>query len=289
MKLSCKFILRLTVVILCAKAAVIAQTPTPTPLPDYLKDRGAGMPTSIFGVYVQRGELIVYPFYEHYRDRNFEYKPEELGAVGDKDFRGRYRANEALIFMAYGITDRLSFEMEAATIKATFDKSPADTSGLPKRIVESGLGDVEGQLRWRWRKEDDHHPEVFSYAELVIPHGKQNVLIGTHGVEMKFGTGVIRGYKWGTLTARAAVEYAASSTSKFDQGEYAVEYLKRLSPKWRVFVGVEGKRDELSLIPELQWHLHRHIFVKFNSGVGLTSRAPDWTPEVGVVFTIPAR
>lgn len=272
-------------------------TPTPTPSPkpkptqtrDFLKDRGMGMSTSIFGTYVRRGELIVYPFYEHYRDRNFEYKPEELSAVGDKDFRGRYRANETLIFVAYGITDNLSFEMEAATIKATFDKSPADTSGLPKRIVESGLGDVEGQLRWRWRKEDDHRPEIFSYAELVIPHHKRKVLIGTSGVELKFGTGIIRGFSWGTVTARAAVEYTAGSTSKYDLGEYAVEYLKRLSPKWRLFVGIEGKQDELSLIPELQWHVHRNVFVKFNSGVGLTSRATDWTPEIGIVFTIPTR
>ena len=48
-----------------------------TPLPTYLKDRGTGVPTSLFGTYVRRGELIVYPFFEHYRDGNLEYKPEE--------------------------------------------------------------------------------------------------------------------------------------------------------------------------------------------------------------------
>ena len=115
------------------------------------------------------------------------------------------------------------------------------------------------------------------------------MLIGTSGAQVKFGTGVIRGFSWGTVTARAAVEYSAGSTSKFDLGEYAVEYLKRLSPKWRVYVGVEGSQDEVSIIPELQWHLHRNVFVKFNSGFGLTSKATDWTPEVGVVFTIPTR
>ena len=55
------------------------------PLPPYLKDRGTGVPTSLFGTYVRRGELIVYPFFEHYRDGNLEYKPEEYGAPGSVD------------------------------------------------------------------------------------------------------------------------------------------------------------------------------------------------------------
>ena len=36
--------------------------------PIYLQDRGAGVSTSMFGTYVRKGELIVYPFYEYYRD-----------------------------------------------------------------------------------------------------------------------------------------------------------------------------------------------------------------------------
>ena len=258
--------------------------------PSYLKDRGTGIATSIFGTYVGHRELIIlFPCYEYYHDRNFEYKPEEFGVVGSTDFRGRYRANEGLLFLAYGINDRMAFEFEAATIKASLEKSPADTSALPPKIVESGLGDVEAQLRWRWRKESEHRPEVFSYAEVVIPHHKSKHLIGTSGVELSFGTGVIRGFNWGTMTFRAAIGYSAGSTSKFDLGEYAVEYLKRLSPKWRLYVGVEGKQDELSLVPELQWHISRNVFFKFNSGVGLTSRATDWAPEVGIVFTLPTK
>jgi hypothetical protein len=258
--------------------------PSPTPeeeLPTYLKDRGTGIPTSIFGTYVRKGEVIVYPFAEYYHDNNFEYKPEEFGFAGNVDFRGKYRAKEALIF----VTDNISVEMEAATIKATFEKSPLDTSAMPSKIQETGLGDVEGQIRWRWFKENESRPEVFSYAELVIPHNKNKKLIGTSGVEAKFGTGVIKGFSWGTLTFRGAVEYSASSETKFDFGEFAVEYLKRLSPNWRIFVGVEGKPGEFSVIPELQWHINKNVFVKFNSGFGLTSKAPDFTPEVGVVFS----
>jgi len=113
------------------------------------------------------------------------------------------------------------------------------------------------------------------------------VLIGTTGQELKFGLGLTRGLSWGTLTARAAVQYASSSSSPWDTGEYAVEYLKRLSPRWRVYAGIEGEQDEVSLITEAQWHILPHGFVRFNNGLGLTSKATDWTPELGVLFTFP--
>jgi hypothetical protein len=254
--------------------------------PPYLQDRGAGVATSMFGTYVQKGELLVYPFFEAYVDRNFEYKPEEYGFPGALDFRGRYRAKEALLWSAYGITDRLVVEFETAVIRATLDKAPDDASGLPTRVVHSGLGDVEGQIRYRWREEDARRPEVFSYFEAVVPHHGEKFLIGTSGWELKFGTGFIRGFRWGTITT---LEVVPSSSSPFDIGEYAVEYLKRLSPQWRVYVGLEGTQDELAFITEAQWHMSRHAFVRFNNGLGVTSKATDWAPEVGVVFIIPTR
>jgi len=259
------------------------------PLPSYLKDRGTGLPTSMFGTYIRRGEVIVYPFFEYYRDDDFEYKPEELGYAGSEDFRGRYRAKEGLLFLGYGLGENIALELEGAVIKASLEKSPNDPSALPARLEESGLGDLEGQIRWRWRKEDQKRPELFSYFEAVLPHHRDKPLIGTEGWELKFGTGVIRGFSWGTLTARIAVEYAAASSSHFDLGEYALEYLKRVSPSFRFYVGVEGSQDELSLITEAQWHLSRHAFVRFNNGLGLTSKATDWTPEVGIVFSFKAR
>jgi len=259
-----------------------------TALPYYLKDRGTGVATSMFGTYIRKGEFIIYPFFEYYRDEDLEYNPEELGSVGLEDYRGRYRAKEGLLFFGYGLTEDLAFEMEVAGISATFEKSPDDPSSLPTRIEESGLGDVEGQLRWRWKRENESRPELFSYFEFVIPHSEEKVLIGTPGVELKVGTGLTRGFHWGTLTVRAAVEYDEASSSPFDLGEYAVEYLKRVSPKWRLYLGIEGSSDELSLITEAQWHVTRNIFVRLNNGLGLTSKATDWTPEVGVVFTFGA-
>jgi len=266
-----------------------APPPPSAPLPTYLGDRGTGVPTSMFGTYIRRGELIVYPFFEYYYGNSFEYKPSELGAVGEEDFRGRYRASEGLIFLGYGLTDNLAFEFEASVIDASLEKSPSDPSALPPRIKESGLGDVEGQFRWRWRKESEKRPELFSYFEFVIPHDESKVLIGTPGWELKLGIGLIRGFKWGTLTVRLAVDYEEASTSHFDLGEYAVEYLKKVSPHWRFYVGLEGSQDELSLITEAQWHLSRHVFIRFNNGLGLTSKALDWTPEVGILFTVPTR
>ncbi len=243
----------------------------------------------MFGTYIRSGEWLVYPFFEHYRDRNFEYKPEELGYAGDQDFRGRYRANEALLFVGYGLNERVAIEFEAAVIGAKLDKSVADPSGLPTRLEQSGLGDIEGQVRWRWQRETEEQPELFSYTEVVVPHNERLGLIGTPGWQLKFGVGAVRGFQWGTLTARAAVDYDEASESHFDLGEYAVEYLRRLSPKWRVFAGVEGASDEISLIGEIQWHVSPRAFVRINNGIGLTSKATDWAPEVGVVLSFGGR
>jgi hypothetical protein len=265
-----------------------SQASQPPPV-DRLRDRGEGVRTSLFGTYIRRRELLIYPFYEYYRDRNYEYSPEELGYGVDEDFRGRYRANEGLIFLAYGLTDDLAVEFEAAVISATLDKSAADPSGLPARLTESGLGDVEGQVRWRWRRETEAQPEWFSYFEAVTPRAKEKLLIGTPGWELKFGTGVTRGLSWGTLTARASIQYEQSSSSHFDLGEYAIEYLRRFSPAFRLHLGIEGTQDEVEFISELQWHLGRRVYLKLNNGVGVTSKATDWAPEVGIMFSFGTR
>lgn len=251
---------------------------------DRLADRGPGIPTSMFGTYVQRGELLFYPFFEYYRDADAEYSPDELGYGLDADFRGKYRASEGLIFLGYGISDRLAVEMEAAVITARQEKSPDDPTAMPARIEESGLGDVEGQVRYRWNRETDRRPEVFSYFETAFPFQRSRQLIGTRDWELKLGTGVVRGFRWGTTMLRAAVEYDAEDGSAA-LGEYAIEYLKRLSPSLRVLGAVEGDQDEVELITEAQIFLRRNIFLKLNNAFGLTSKATDWAPEVGIMFS----
>lgn len=253
-------------------------------LPHYLRDRGTGIPSSMFGTYIRKGELRVYPFYEYYRDNDIEYKPAELGHGLERDFRGRFRAHEGLIFVGYGFTDWLAVEVEAAVIEATLWKSPNDPSTLPPRLHESGLGDVESQLRWRWGSENPGRPEWFGFFETVFPLRKGKVLIGTQNWELKLGTGLIKGFSWGTLTLRTALAYDDAERTA-EVGEYAVEYLKRLSDRLRVVALIEGEQDEVDLITELQVHLSPRVFVKLNNGLGLTSKATGFAPEVGVMLS----
>lgn len=247
------------------------------------RDRGPGIPTSMFGTYIQQGEWLLYPFLEYYRDNNLEYSPDEFGHSLDADFRARYRASEGLVFIGYGLTDRLAFEMEAAVIRARLTKSPDDPSSMPPVLEESGLGDVEGQLRFRWNRETERTPEVFSYFETVLPLQRNKRLIGTQDWEFKFGTGAVRGFSWGTMTLRAAMEYDAADQN-MALGEVAVEYLRRVSSRIAVYAGVEGTQDEIEGITEVQWRVGRNVVLKFNNAFGLTSKATDWAPEFGVLF-----
>lgn len=255
-------------------------------LPTYLRDRGTGIPTSMFASYVRPGELLVYPFFEYYRDSNYEYKPAELGYGLEQDFRGEYEAFEQLLFLSYGITDFLAVEVEAATIHARLEKNPSDPSAVPQEIKEAGLGDVEGQLRGRWLSEGRVRPELFSYFETVVPSAGDNILIGTPDWEFKLGTGVTKGFSFGTFTLRAAVEHDRAE-NETALGEAAAEWVKRLSPQFRVYLGVEGSEDEWEGIAEVQWHFHRQAYLKLNNAFGITSKATDWAPEAGVMFSFP--
>lgn len=251
----------------------------------WLRDRGPGVATSQFGTYIRRGELLVYPFAEFYTDRNYEYKPSELGYGVDVDYRGRYSASEGLLFLGYGVTDNLAIEFEAAVIAAELEKGPGDPSAMPDEVEESGLGDVEAQIRWRLSREGARRPEVFTYFETVFPLQRTRRLIGTQDWEWKLGFGLIRGFRWGTLTFRSGIEYSRAER-KFEAGEYAIEYLRRLTERVRVFAMIEGNQlDEVALITEVQWRIAPRAFLKLNNGWGLTPNATDFAPELGVMFS----
>ena len=257
-------------------------------LPTHLRDRGTGIPTSMSGTYVRRGELLVYPFFEYYYDNNAEYKPSELGYGLEQDFHARYRASEGILFWSYGISDRVAVEMEAAVIKARQEKDPSDPSGVPAVIEESGTGDVEGQLHVRLLDETDRHPALYTYFEAVSPQQRDKLLIGTPDWEFALGAHVIRGYMWGTLTARAAASYKLEDKT-LDMGEYAIEYLRSLSSRWRIYTGVEGEQGDVAWIAEAQWHFARAAYLKLNNAFGITPKATDWAPEVGVMFSFGGR
>lgn len=256
-------------------------------LPAYLRDRGEGVTTSLFGTYIRGGELLVYPFYEYEKNTADEYHGSELGFAPDEtDYLGESELHQALLFLAYGLTDDLAIELEVAPYESkVLRKAPDDsTSGLPDRIKESGFGEVGTQLRWRMSREGESRPEVFSFLEVAYPFQKDRKIIGVQDWEGVIGLGFVKGFSWGTVTPRASFEYE-NAEGQIAFGEWAVEYLKRVSDAIRIVATLEGESDEYQLIGELQWHISPHAFLKLNSGFGLTEKAPDVAPEVGIMLS----
>lgn len=261
-------------------------------------DRGTGVPTSRFGTYVGDGEWLAEAAGEQVLNRGFEYDPDELGfgaPIGS--FKGRYEATRGLVFVAYGLSDRFAVELEASGIDASLEKAADDPSSMPAKLTESGLGRVQARLDWRWLPERGRRPELFSYAGVVVPHDKEKPLIGTADWVINGGVGAIREFRWGTMTARLGFLYDTSSTTAIDFGEYAIEYLKRLSPKVTVLVGyvvLEG--DEAALATELHWSPSPRVTIRLGNRLGVvssalsaTSNAIDWAPTIGVLVRSRAR
>lgn len=277
-------VLALLLALMVAPAIAAAQDDQP-----WLRDRGPGVRTSMLGTYVRHGELLVYPFFEYYADHDLEYKPSELGyGPSNTDYRGRYRASEGILFFGYGVGPDLALEFETAIIDATLETAANDTSaGKPAEVHEAGLGDVEGQIRWRFQRETARRPELYTFFETVFPLQSDRHLIGTQEWEFSSGVGFVRGYRWGTLTLRASVEFVPEANPQLDAGEYGIEWLRRFSPHWRVAAAIEGVQlDEVSLITEVQYHFGRHAYLKVNSSVGLTQNATDFAPEIGIMFPL---
>jgi hypothetical protein len=251
-------------------------------LPYYLQDRGSGMSTSLFGTYVREGELLVYPFYEYEKTSSEEYHGSELGFTGNEDFLGELTTHEFDLYLGYGLTDRIALELEGQLYTtATFHKAPEDLSAVPDEIKESGVGEIESQLRYRWTKESERRPEFFSFLEIAYPFQKNDVLIGVQDWQGELGFGAIKGFRWGTLSARMSLAY---EDTNLQGGEFALEYLKRLSPRWRVVLALEGEGEDLSFISEAQWFFSRTAYLKLNSGFGLSEKVPDIAPEVGIMM-----
>ena len=85
------------------------------PLPDYLQDRGSGIPTSLFGTYIESGQWILYPFYEYSKNTDEEYDPREFGYprpgfAGEEDFFGELTEHEVVLFLGYAFNNKLAFE-----------------------------------------------------------------------------------------------------------------------------------------------------------------------------------
>lgn len=257
---------------------------------DPLQDRGPGIPTSLFGTYIESGQWILYPFYEYSKNTSEEYDPRELGYprpgfAGEEEYFGESTEQEGVLFLAYGFSESLAFELEAEFYaSATLDKDPSDTSSVPSQIKESGFAGAEAQLRWLWRQETVEQMGLYSFFEIEFPFQDTNVLIGATDVEFAVGSGFIRGFPWGTLNGRVSVAFDGAE-NKVEFGEYALEYLKKVNDRWRLVATLEGEDDEISLIGEAQLTLRPGAVLKLNSGFGITKKAADFAPEIGVLFT----
>ena len=257
---------------------------------DRSRDRGPGIPSSMFGTYIERGQLLLFPFFAYSRDHNREYNPARLGFGLDQDFRGRFQSTEVQLFAAYGVTDWLALELEASQIRATLDKSPDDPSSVPARIVESGVADFEGQLRLRVARETGGRPEIFGFVEITAPSHKHDLLIGDKDWDIRPGLGVVRGFSWGTMTFRTDLEYNRDDRH-VDLGESSLEYLRRLSPSLRLNLAIEGGEtgapDEWELVTGLRWRLSDSFLLKLDNVVGFFSKATDWSPQAGFMLVLP--
>src|SRR6266513_3233555 len=274
---------------LLATALIVGAAPCcagePRDLPAYLSDRGDGIPTSLFGTYIREKEFLFYPFYEYTRTSKFEYKASELGFTGDQEYFGKLVHREALVFLAYAFNDSLAIEFESALHSSVdFTKAPQDTSNLPASIRESGLGDTETNIRWRYLKETESRPEFTFFLKMVFPLQKSKKWVVSQAWEFEPVVVVTKGYSFGTLAARLAAAYdSGERKAKFD--EWAIDYVKRLDSNWRLAVSLEGVQlDEVSLIGELQYTLGKNALLKINAGVGVTKKAPDFAPEIGMLF-----
>lgn len=265
-------------------APAAARAAEPLGLPAYLADRGDGIPASLFGTYIREKELLFYPFYEYTSTGKFEYEPKDLGFAGSGEFHGKLEEHEALVFFAYGFSDSLAIEFESALYSsADFTKDSNDNTAV-RSLRESGLGDTETSIRWRYLKETASRPELTFFFQAVFPLQQNKRLIGTQHWEFSPGIVVTKGFSFGTLAARLSAAYDTGD-NKLEFDEWAIDYVKRLSPLWRIVLSVEGvQQDEASLIGEVQYTLSKNAVLKVNSGFGLVDKAPDVAPEIGVMF-----
>jgi len=252
------------------------------------EDTGPGIPISRRGTYVQEGEWLLIPSLGYSDDEDFEYNSGELGFTPAVDeLKGHYRASEAALLFAYGVSERLVVEFGAEGLQARLQTAENDPSNAPAEVQQSGLGDVKIRADWRWLTESGRRPEVVPYAQVRVPHDRNELLTGTPDWLMNAGFSTSRRFDWGTTTLRVGVEFDLASASVTDWGEVALEYQKHITPGVTVLGSLQMlEGDEGSFIAQVEWQASRNCAVQFSSGFALTSHAIDWAPEVSFVVRL---
>ena len=279
---------------LAAYAVVLAITMTTVAqqqdsVPPHLRDRGRGVRSSEFQTFIQRHQLLLLPSSAHIRDHNLEYNPLDWGYGNQTDLRGKFRSSSAQLLIAYGVTDWLAFELEGSYVSARFERSPRDTTATPALIRESGVGDFAGHARLRFAQERGRRPEVWGSLEVIPANQKRKVLIGDKFRDLKGEIGLTRGFHFGTMTLRTTIE-RNHGDHHWDLGETSLEYLRRLSPAWRILLAIEGGEsgalDEWVFVTAGQWRIANGCYLKLANAVGLAWKATDWEPQVGILWEI---
>jgi hypothetical protein len=89
---------------------------------------------------------------------------------------------------------------------------------------------------------------------------------------------------------RTTIEYNRGDTH-WDLGETSLEYLRQVSPAWRLFFAVEGGEggapDDWVLVSAAGWRIGDGVYLKFANAIGLFSKSTDWEPQVGVLVALP--
>jgi len=259
-------------------------------LPPHLRERGRGVRTSDFQTYVRRHQLLLLPAASYLKDHDFEYNPLDWGFGTQTDLRGELSRSSAQLLIVYGVTDWLAFELEGSYLSARFEKDARDTTATPARIRESGLGDFAGQIRVRFGQERGRRPEIWGSLEVIPRNMKSKVLIGDKITDVKGEFGLTRGFHFGTMTLKTTVEYNHGD-HHWDLGETSLEYLRRLSPDFRLLLAIEGGEggapDEWVFVTAGQWRIASGCFLKFANGFGLMSKSTDWEPQLGILLEVP--
>jgi hypothetical protein len=108
-------------------------------------------------------------------------------------------------------------------------------------------------------------------------------MIGTDGFDFKLGSGLIKGFRFGTLSTNVSIQYNTTDKA-YEFGGLTIEYLKRINETFRVYAAIEGIPSATELITEIQIFPKPWMFIRLNNAIGISTDAKDIAPEIGFVF-----
>ena len=177
----------------------------------------------------------------------------------------------------------MALEFEAVLYTtADFRKAADDSSGVPPRIEESGSGAIESQFRYRWAKETASRPESSVSSRWPIRFRSESCSSASATGRVSWGSVPSRASPRGTLFPVGTPSPAR--TGNLESGANIALRIPQASvgERWRVVLALEGNGEDLCpLITEGQLFITPRVYIKLNSGFGLSSKVPDYAPEIG--------